>query len=73
MLVLSRKVGETIRIGDICLKVTSINGSRVKLGFEGPTDVQILRGELVQEWQELSFEDDLARRHESRELELVAH
>ena len=73
MLVLTRKIGETIRIGDVCLKVTSIQGHRVKLGFEGPAEIQILRGELVEEWQEPSFEDDLATRRGSRERELVAH
>jgi carbon storage regulator CsrA len=73
MLVLSRKLGETIRIGDVCLKVTGIQGSRVKLGFEGPSDIQILRGELVEQWQELSFDEDRTERRESRERELVAH
>jgi len=48
MLVLSRKIGETIRIGsEIELVVLDVNRGRVKLGFAGPRDVQVRRGELI--------------------------
>jgi carbon storage regulator len=47
MLVLSRKSGERIRIGDnITIEVRRIAGNRVALAFEAPHDVRILRGEL---------------------------
>ena len=47
MLVLSRKVGERIQIGDdIELIVTSIQGNRVQLGIAAPKSVRITRAEL---------------------------
>lgn len=47
MLVLSRKSGEKIRIGDnITVEVRRVAGNRVALAFEAPQDVRILRGEL---------------------------
>lgn len=47
MLVLSRKLGEEIRIGDeITVKVLSIRGKRVKLGFHCPAEVSIQRREV---------------------------
>ena len=47
MLILSRKVGEKIVIGDgITVVVNRVAGDRVTLGFEAPPDVRILRGEL---------------------------
>jgi carbon storage regulator len=47
MLILSRKVGEKIVIGDgITVVVNRVAGDRVTLGFEAPSDVRILRGEL---------------------------
>ena len=47
MLVLSRKIGEVIRVGDeIEVIVLEVKGGRVKLGFAGPRDVTIRRGEL---------------------------
>ena len=47
MLVLSRKTGERIHIGDdIIIEVRRVAGNRVSLAFEAPTDVRILRGEL---------------------------
>jgi len=47
MLILSRKVGERIIIGDsIELVVQSISGERVTLGLAAPRDVKILRAEL---------------------------
>ena len=47
MLVLSRKSGEKIRIGDnITVEVRRVAGNRVALAFEAPSDVRILRGEL---------------------------
>jgi carbon storage regulator len=49
MLVLSRKVGEQIRIGnDIVVTVNRIDGNRVSIGIEAPTDVRIVRQELRQ-------------------------
>ena len=47
MLVLSRKVGQKIVIGDnITLIVSKVAGNRVTLGIEAPDDVHIMRGEL---------------------------
>ncbi len=47
MLVLSRKIGEKLVIGDgITVVVNRIAGNRVTLGIEAPTDVRIVRGEL---------------------------
>ena len=48
MLVLSRKAGETIRIGSsIDLVVLGVSHGRVKLGFAGPKQIPVRRGELV--------------------------
>ena len=56
MLVLSRKVGQEIVIGDnVRITITKVSGNRVTLGVEAPNDVRILRGEL--EPIARSFED----------------
>lgn len=47
MLVLSRKIGEQILIGDgIVVTVNRIDGNRVSLGIQAPSDVRIIREEL---------------------------
>lgn len=47
MLILSRKEGESVVIGeDIVVKVVSIEKGNVKLGFEAPPQKLILRSEL---------------------------
>lgn len=47
MLVLSRKVGERIHVGDnIILEIRRIAGNRVTLALDAPRNVRILRGEL---------------------------
>ena len=47
MLVLSRKVGEKIVIGDnILVEVVKVKGNRITLGLVAPADVTIMRSEL---------------------------
>lgn len=47
MLVLTRKAGERIAIGDqIVLVVSKVSGNRVTVGIEAPAGVRIVRGEL---------------------------
>lgn len=47
MLVLSRKVGQELVIGDnIRVTVSRVGGNRVTLGIVAPQDVRIMRGEL---------------------------
>ena len=64
MLVLSRKVGSSIRIGnDITLTVVKIDRNQVRLGIEAPLHVPILRQELVSdmpEGEELMIEAGMA-------------
>ena len=44
MLVLTRRVGESIVIGgDVRVTVLGVNGNKVRLGFEAPPAVQFLR------------------------------
>lgn len=48
MLILGRKVGDTILIGDgIRVVVLACDRKGVRLGIEAPSDVHILRGEIV--------------------------
>lgn len=57
MLVLSRKSGERIHIGDnITVEVRRVAGNRVTLALHAPRDVRILRGELKEAAE--SFEAD---------------
>ncbi len=50
MLVLSRKLNETICIGnEITVKVMRINGGRVRIAIDAPDHIRIHRGELVAE------------------------
>ena len=47
MLVLSRREGEKIIIGDsVAITVVRVSGEKVRIGIEAPEDVLILRGEL---------------------------
>ncbi|GED14548.1 carbon storage regulator CsrA [Aneurinibacillus migulanus] len=53
MLVLSRKVGEKIMVGDsIQIKVISVDGDQVKLGIEAPQNVSIYREEVYETLQQ---------------------
>jgi carbon storage regulator len=50
MLVLTRKLGESIVIGeDIVVRVSAVQGSRVKLAIEAPRSRRILRGEIAEQ------------------------
>jgi carbon storage regulator len=52
MLVLSRKKGESIMIGDqIELVIVSIEGDQVRLGIKAPQQVEIFRKEVYQSIQ----------------------
>ena len=57
MLVLSRKVGETIKIADnIEIKILEVKGDTVRVGIEAPKSVDIVRGELIQSIKETNTE-----------------
>jgi carbon storage regulator len=48
MLVLSRKVGERIQLGDnITVTLVKIHGNTVRLGIEAPSHMAVVREELV--------------------------
>ena len=49
MLVLTRRIGETLRIADdILVTIVDVKGKQVRLGIDAPADVTVLREELVQ-------------------------
>lgn len=52
MLILTRRIGETIRINDdISVTVLSVNGQQVKLGIAAPADVAVHREEIYERIQ----------------------
>ena len=51
MLILSRKETECIHLGDdIVVTIVRINGDKVRIGVEAPSNVKILRNELELNW-----------------------
>jgi carbon storage regulator len=52
MLVLTRKLGESIRIGDtIIVKIVDLDGRHVKLGIEAPKSIAVNREEIYERIQ----------------------
>ncbi len=47
MLILSRRPGESVTLGDdIVVTVVSVNGNQVRLGINAPREVRVLRDEI---------------------------
>ena len=47
MLVLTRKLGEVIRVGEaVTVRVLEVKGNQVRLGVDAPPDVRIYREEV---------------------------
>ena len=47
MLVLTRKLGESIVIGDnIKVKIISVNGNQIKVGIDAPSGISVHREEV---------------------------
>jgi carbon storage regulator len=58
MLVISRKPGERVCVGDdVIVTVLEVTGSTVRLGIEAPDDVRIYRHEI---WEAVKRENQAA-------------
>jgi len=52
MLVLSRKPGESIVLGNnVTVTVVAVHGRQVKLAFDAPAEMRIWRGEIFEQVQ----------------------
>lgn len=53
MLILTRRKGEKIKIGDdIEITITSVEGNSVRIGVDAPKNVEILRTELLERYNQ---------------------
>jgi carbon storage regulator len=58
MLILTRRIGETLMIDDeIKVTVLGINGSQVRIGVDAPKDIAVHREEIYQRIQNEKFEN----------------
>lgn len=48
MLVLARKQGETLHIGDATVTIVEIRGDKVRIAIDAPRDVAVVRAELLE-------------------------
>lgn len=70
MLILSRKIGQSIYIGDdIKIKVLEFNGKQIKLGLTVPDDIAVYREEI---YAKIANENALAQETSKQDISAVA-
>lgn len=66
MLILSRKTGERLVIGDdIEIVVLEVKGDQIKIGVEAPKTMKVYRGEV---YEEIQIENRAASKIEKEQL-----
>lgn len=83
MLVLTRRIGETLIIGDdIDITVLGIKGNQIRLGIEAPQDISVHRHEIYQKIQKekeqgkkgaLLYNDEMVMKGGETAIETIAH
>lgn len=49
MLILTRRLGEALTIGDdVSVVITEVKGNQVRIGIDAPPDVKVYRGEIYE-------------------------
>ena len=50
MLILTRRIGESLNIGDeIEISIVKVKGNQIVLGIEAPREISVVRSELLSE------------------------
>ena len=71
MLVLARKLDESIIIGDnITVKVISVEKGVVKLGIDAPSEISIVRNELLEDVKDSNIA--AAKRPSTQDLNILS-
>lgn len=69
MLILTRRVGETLMIGDsVTVTVLGVKGNQVRIGITAPKDVAVHREEI---YQRIHGEDAARKQEPDAELSLA--
>ena len=59
MLILTRRIGETLMVGDdVTITVLGVKGNQVRIGVNAPKDVAVHREEIYQRIQKERSDDD---------------
>jgi len=59
MLILTRRIGEVLRIGDdVAITVLGIKGNQVRIGIDAPKDVAVHREEIYQRIKSETEDDE---------------
>ena len=71
MLILTRRVGETLVIGDdVTVTVLGVRGDQVRLGVNAPKDVAVHREEIYQRIQNEKDAENLTESSENDDIDV---